>query len=108
MDDVVALCPRVIVIDKGRLSYDGALDALVHRIRPEKRIAFRLSRPVSKEAVVALGQVVTHSDAEVVLQASQDKVNEVVARALAELPVVDLTVTDPPLEEVMSEVFSRS
>jgi ABC-2 type transport system ATP-binding protein len=106
MDDVVALCPRVIVIDKGRLSYDGALDELVRRIRPEKRIAFRLSRPVPRAEVEALGQVVSHGEAEVVLQASQDKVNEVVALGLSRLPVVDLTVTDPPLEEVMSEVFA--
>ncbi len=46
MDDVAALCPRVIVIDKGQLSYDGALDELVQRIRPEKRVVLHLERPV--------------------------------------------------------------
>jgi ABC-2 type transport system ATP-binding protein len=37
MDDVAALCPRVIVIDKGTLSFDGKLEELVQQVRPEKR-----------------------------------------------------------------------
>ena len=50
MDDVAALCPRVIVIDKGKLSYDGALDELVKRVRPEKRVTLRFSKPVGARA----------------------------------------------------------
>ena len=49
-----------------------------------------------------------HDPAEAVLQVAQSEVNAVVSRALASLPVVDLTVENPPLEEVMSELFSRS
>jgi ABC-2 type transport system ATP-binding protein len=108
MDDVAALCPRVIVIDKGKLSYDGGLDSLALRMRPEKRIVFRLLRPVERADLEPLGTVVTHEVAEAVLQVSRDAVNTTVARALATLPVQDLTVENPPLEEVMSELFARS
>ena len=45
MEDVAALCPRVIVIDKGRLVYDGDLRELARRMRPEKRITVRLGDP---------------------------------------------------------------
>ena len=107
MDDVAALCPRVIVIDQGKLSYDGSLDELVRRIRPEKRIVLRLSKPVAADDLASLGKVVRHDPAEAVLQIAQSEVNGVVARALAQLPVVDLTVENPPLEEVMSELFAR-
>ncbi len=108
MDDVTALCPRVIVIDKGVLSYDGRLDQLVQRVRPEKRVVLRFSTPVSNAQVSELGTVVKHEPAEAVLQIPHDAVNQVVARALAALPVRDLNVEDPPLEEVMSELFARS
>ncbi|MBK7858154.1 MAG: ATP-binding cassette domain-containing protein [Archangiaceae bacterium] len=108
MDDVAALCPRVIVIDKGRLSYDGGLAELVQRVRPEKRVAFRLSAAVPLAQLEALGKVVRHDAAEAVLQVPMDQVNTVVGKALASLPVKDLTVENPPLEEVMSELFSRS
>lgn len=108
MDDVAALCPRVIVIDKGQLSFDGSLDSLVQRVRPEKRITLRFSQEVAKADVAAIGTVVKHEAAESVIQVAQDAVNAAVGQALKSLPVVDLNVENPPLEEVMSELFSRS
>ena len=108
MDDVAALCPRVIVIDKGELSYDGGLEALVQRVRPEKRVVFRLSLPVEAERLAPLGKVVSHENATAVLQVPQEKVNATITRALSSLPVMDLTVENAPLEEVMSELFAEN
>ncbi len=108
MDDVAALCPRVIVIDKGQLSFDGKLEELVQKVRPEKQIRFRFSMPVSRAAVEALGTVVSFEPAEAQIRLAYDRVNDSVGRALATLPVQDLNVENPPLEEVMSELFARS
>ncbi|NRD65427.1 ATP-binding cassette domain-containing protein [Corallococcus exiguus] len=108
MDDVAALCPRVIVIDKGQLSYDGSLDALVQRVRPEKRVVLRLGQPVDASLLASLGKVVSHEPGSAVLQVQQDAVNATVGRALSTLPVTDLTVENAPLEEVMSELFQES
>jgi ABC-2 type transport system ATP-binding protein len=108
MDDVAALCPRVIVIDVGRLSYDGPLDELVMRMRPEKRVALQFEREVPAAELGAFGTVVSSERLAAVLQVPQRELNETVARALARLPVRDLTVENAPLEEVMSELFARS
>ncbi|HEY5675387.1 MAG TPA: ATP-binding cassette domain-containing protein, partial [Myxococcales bacterium] len=62
MEDVAALCPRVMVIDKGRLIYDGGLPDLVRRVRPDKRVRLRLSRQVERRDLEALGTVVEHLD----------------------------------------------
>jgi ABC-2 type transport system ATP-binding protein len=88
MDDVTALCPRVIVIDKGRLTYDGDLRELVHRMRPHRRVAVR--KKDGTEQIHAIPQA--------------DLAHEV-ARLVAEPGVADLTVEDPPVEEVMRELF---
>lgn len=108
MDDVAALCPRVIVIDQGVLSFDGKLEELVQRVRPGKRLTLRFSAPVPRERVAELGTVLKHEAAESVLLVPQSAVNEAVARALATLPIRDLNVENPPLEEVMSELFAQS
>ncbi|HEX3772243.1 MAG TPA: ATP-binding cassette domain-containing protein [Polyangiaceae bacterium] len=107
MEDVARLCPRVIVIDRGKIVYDGALEALVERTRPDKRIVLRFARAVDAADLVALGRLVRHDAGESVLQVPKDAVNAVVGRALAQLPVSDLTVESAPLEEVMSELFAR-
>jgi ABC-2 type transport system ATP-binding protein len=108
MEDVAALCPRVIVIDKGRLIYDGNLKALVQQIRPGKRITIRLSQPADPERLTRLGTVATQTSEQVVLTVPATRLSEVLRDALVTLPVLDLAVEDPPLEEVMRELFDKA
>jgi ABC-2 type transport system ATP-binding protein len=108
MDDVLALCPRVIVIDRGRLIYDGDLRRLSREVRPDKRVVVRLGQPVAPAELSRFGQVVSSGEAQAVLRIGADDVPSAVARMLSALPVVDLAVEEPPLEEVMSELFRTS
>ena len=107
MDDVTALCPRVIVIDHGKLIYDGGLEALVLRVRPDKRVNLRLSKPVDRAELEKLGRVIELQPASAILQIPKAELQGAVSRALAALPLVDLTVEDPPLEEVMRDLFQQ-
>ena len=105
MDDVVALCPRVVVIDHGRLIYDGDLQELARRVRPDKRLTVRLSRAVERADLEKLGIVVSADAAHAVLSVPPARLQVVVRDALAALPIVDLTIEEAPLEEVMRELF---
>ncbi len=107
MDDVLALCPRVLVIHDGVLAYDGPLDTLAHQVRPEKRIVVSLSTPVTAQELEAIGKLVHHEPLRATLQIQRGELHDAMARLLARLPVQDLTVEDPPLEEVMAELFSK-
>jgi ABC-2 type transport system ATP-binding protein len=105
MDDVVALCPRVVVIDRGHLIYDGDLRELVRRVRPDKHVTIRLSKPVDPADLARLGTVVSVDAAQAVLSVPAAQASAVVRDALATLPIVDLSIEEPPLEEVMRELF---
>jgi ABC-2 type transport system ATP-binding protein len=112
MDDVSALCPRIIVIDKGALSFDGALEKLVAEVRPEKRIRVVLEE-VDRPRLDALGEKagakvigVEHNAA--TLQVAKDRLAEVTRLLLSELRVTDLEITGAPLEEVLGELFRRT
>jgi ABC-2 type transport system ATP-binding protein len=107
MEDVAALCPRIIVIDKGHLVYDGDLRGLARRIRPEKRITVRLASPADAELLAGVGKLVRSSDTEAVLSVPAERLNDALREVLAALPARDLSVEDPPLEEVMREVFQQ-
>ena len=105
MDDVVALCPRVVVIDHGRLIYDGDLRELARRVRPDKRLTVRLAHPVERADLERLATVVAAEPAQAVLSVPHARLQSVVRDALAALPIVDLTIEEAPLEEVMRELF---
>ena len=105
MDDVTALCPRIIVIDRGRLVYDGDLRALIRRMRPERRLTVRLAGPVEPERLLGLGFTAPPTDQQLVLGVKPEKLSDTVREVLAALPVADLAIEDAPLEEVMRELF---
>jgi ABC-2 type transport system ATP-binding protein len=77
-------------------------------VRPEKRLTLRFSAAVPREQLAELGSIVKYEGVECVLLVPQSAMNAAVAKALATLPVLDLNVENPPLEEVMSELFARS
>ena len=108
MADVTALCRRVIVINRGRLLYDGHLQALVERVAPHKLIHLTLSRPVEPGALAAYGQVQRHEGLEAELLVERAETTRIGARLLAEQPVADITISEPPIEEIISEVFAGS
>ena len=103
MEDVAALCPRVIVIDKGHLIYDGDLRTLARRIRPEKRITMHFSSLPAPGELDRLGNCVARSELQATLAVPAAQVTEAVRAALGRLPISDISVEDPPLEEIMQE-----
>jgi ABC-2 type transport system ATP-binding protein len=106
MADVTALCKRVIVISGGRLLYDGNLQSLVEQVAPHKLIHVTLSQPVAREILAGYG-IVEHLDGlEARLNVERAETTRVGARLLAELPVADITIAEPPIEEIIGEVFA--
>jgi ABC-2 type transport system ATP-binding protein len=105
MADVRALASRVVVIDHGKLLYDGALQGLVERHAPHKTITLRLERPIDGVDLGQYGDVVARDGMQIQVRTPKEAAPAVTARMLAELPVDDLSVEDPPLEEVIDQVF---
>jgi ABC-2 type transport system ATP-binding protein len=103
MDDIAALCPRVIVIDGGRIRFDGELADLVRRHRPLRRVRVKPPAPPERPPHV---EGLAQSGNEWVGDVAPEAVGEVVQRALAALPGAELTVEEPPLEEVFAEFFT--
>jgi ABC-2 type transport system ATP-binding protein len=108
MDDVAALCPRVIVIDKGRVLYDGDLRVLAQTIRPDKSIVLRYGSAPDRAALARVGTVVELDGAKAVLRVTQKAVREAVSHLLLDPKLADLTIEDPPLEEVLRDLFAKS
>jgi viologen exporter family transport system ATP-binding protein len=104
MADIEALCPRVIVIHHGKLLFDGQLAALVASFATHKTVTVELAEP--REDLDAYGEVVSREGLRTVLRVPKAETPKLTARLLADLPVLDLAVEDPPIEEVIERVFA--
>lgn len=105
MADITALCKRVLLIHEGQLVYDGNLDGLLDRFAPYREVQVELANPLSKDCASAYGEVESIEGLSVRFLVKREELMVGVAKMLAELEVVDLTVTDPPIEEVIGRVF---
>ncbi|HET9872856.1 MAG TPA: ATP-binding cassette domain-containing protein [Propionibacteriaceae bacterium] len=111
MADVEALCRRVIVIHRGRLLFDGSLAALVGQFAAHKVIAIEMEggSAISDAEIETLvdGTVTQRTSTGVTVRVAKAQTPIAAGRLLAALPVVDLTIEDPPIERVIEDVFAR-
>ncbi len=105
MADVEALCKRVVVIHHGRLVFDGDLSVLVKQFTEHKTIVVQLGD--CDADLKAYGEVVSCSDGLTTLRIPKAEAAHVTERLLADLPVIDLLIEDPPIEEVIERVFAQ-
>lgn len=105
MADITALCERVLMIHHGQLIYDGSLEGLIDRFSPCREVQVEFARPYSQSELAPYGnlQAIDKQSARYLVQ--QENLTGAIAKILADLQVVDLTVTDPPIEEVIGRVF---
>ncbi len=108
MDDIVALCKRVLVIHHGKLLYDGELGQLAQRMAPYKVIKVALRSDEGSAILDEIGTVVEREEARVTVRVPREAVAERTARIVRELEatLVDISVEDPPIEEVIDRVFA--
>ncbi len=104
MADVEALCKRVIVIHHGQILYDGDLSGLVERFSAYKTIGLTLDN--NTVDLSPYGEVTSRDGANVTLRVPKAETSRVTARLLSDLSVDDLTVEEPPIEDVIERVFA--
>jgi len=108
MADVTSLCDRIIIIHHGQLRYDGSLTSLSRRIAPYKLIGVALGEVMDCD-LRCYGDLVSteNGDGKQYIQVHAEQVNEITARILQDLPVRDLTIEDPPIEDVIERAFNE-
>lgn len=107
MADITALCPRVLLIHQGALFYDGGLDTLRERLAPWRQVRLELAEPVPAERLAPYGEVERLDGAAAWLLIGRDRVPACLNRLLADLPVLDLEVNEPPIEELIGRLFQQ-
>lgn len=108
MRDVEALCKRVLVITQGRLVYDGPLSEIAGQFGRSKLVKLQFDGNESPTGLERYGEVTSRQGPVIDLKVERDRVAEVLAAILDAHTVVDMSVQDPPLDQVIARVFEES
>ncbi|NLX05415.1 MAG: ATP-binding cassette domain-containing protein [Phycisphaerae bacterium] len=107
MADITALCPRVLLIHRGQLIYDGSIAGIIDRFAPYREIKIELDAPIPHDLLQRYGEVRSVQDRMAQIIVRRDELTAVVSRLLNEQKVCDLTVTDPPIDDIIGRLFKE-
>lgn len=106
MKDVEQLCKRIIIIDHGKILYDGALSDIVKKYVKNKTLSVVFEKPVSKEKLSRLGEVLEFEETSATISVPREKTSHIAAKLLEKFPVDDLNIEEANIEEIIRDVFS--
>jgi ABC-2 type transport system ATP-binding protein len=107
MQDVVDLCKRAIIINQGKIVFDGDLNRVNDVFAGSKVIKLQLSEMVTPSRLAAFGRVREQAEFSATLEVPRAEVKERSKLILDELPVVDFNIEDIPVEEGIALLYQR-
>ena len=105
MADITALCDRVLVIHQGQLIYDGSLNGLVERFSPCREVKIEFAQIYPRDKLETYAQVQEIEGASVQFLVPQELLTKTISQILERLEVVDLSISDPPIDDVIGQIF---
>ncbi len=107
MADVAEVCKRVIVIDQGTLRFDGTLKNLMLSYGGSRVLRLVFSSPVNNDLSI-YGRVISSSELDAAIEVSREESTHIAAKLLNDLPIADLAIEEPDVEDVVREMFLRN
>jgi ABC-2 type transport system ATP-binding protein len=106
MQDIEALCHRVIIIDHGKIFFDGPLSRIIDRFSGHKILSLTFEVPVTRD-FSSFGEVIEQTPVSVQLKVPRAKVTETCRQLLEACNVSDINVQELPVEEVIRQLFGE-
>lgn len=107
MEDVQQLAKRVIIIDKGVILYDGLLQKIVQKFAPHKVIEVDFNKEVERSELKKVGEVKGFEELHALIHVPREEASKRAGKLLANFPVKDLNIQEPPIEDIIREVFGQ-
>lgn len=107
MGDVKKLCQRVIMIDKGKIAFDGILSKITEKYATHKHLVIALSSEVDRSKLAQIGRIKSYEFPKVELEVPRGESSRRAAQLLQGFPVADLNIEETPIEEIIRQIFQN-
>ncbi len=107
MEDVRQLAKRVIIIDHGKILYDGKLENLVKKFAKYKVLSVVLDEYVSPEKLSKIGELTNYNFPKATIRVPRSASNVAASQLLQDFPVDDLNIEEPDIEDIIRDVFTK-
>ncbi|MDO8609464.1 MAG: ATP-binding cassette domain-containing protein [bacterium] len=108
MGDVEELCKRIIVIDLGKVIYDGTLEDVIKKYSKNKLLTIIFQKPIDVKKLSQFGEIKEHDSLKVRIAVPIENAQKVAAKLLVNYPIEDLNIEDPDIETIIRHIFSKT
>jgi ABC-2 type transport system ATP-binding protein len=108
MKDVAALCKRVVIIAGGQIVHDGSLEGVIDRFSDYKVLTLDFAGEQMPSDLARYGEVLEVAPPRARIEVDRNKIASVLSTVLANYAIQDVSVEDPPLEDVIASLFSMT
>ncbi len=108
MEDIIALCKRIIIINKGKIIYDGLIDDLMQKYAPNKMITVYFDEKIDERELICFGKIYKLNNFNVVFKVKRNNVKKVAAEILtSRLPVKDIDISEVDVDSIIRNIFDQ-
>ena len=107
MRDVEALCKRLLIITHGKVIYDGAISGIIEQFGRTKLVKLQFAGETTPAGLERFGEIVQEEGPAADLKVDRTRVAEVLGAILDRYTVIDMSVQDPPLDQMIARVFEE-
>ena len=107
MRDIEDLGERIIMLNKGRILYDGSKEGIYTQFKPLKRVKITFGGGIPQIDFTHFGKMVEHNTKSITLLVERDKAREIARDLLAKHSISDISFSDPPLEDIIAELYGE-
>lgn len=113
MSDITSLCPRLLLINHGRLAYDGGLSRLMERFSPVRILKLNLAddAPLDQQALDRLripAELTERQGHEYTLRVKKEDTIAASSALMARYSLVDFSIAEPPIEAVIDRIYAEA
>ena len=105
MEDIEKVCDRVIIINRGKIIYDGSRESLSTRYKNKKYLTVTFERKIDPDLLGKFGHIIESKELSYVLEVEAKKFPQIMASLSADFPVDDIDIRSVPLDEIMEDMF---
>lgn len=107
MEDIIQLCERIIIIDEGRIIYDGSIGALIQKYAPNKMITVFFNEEINKSKIKEFGEIYKFEGLKAVFKIKREKVKDAAGKILSsDLPVKDIEISEVDVDSIIRNIFT--
>jgi ABC-2 type transport system ATP-binding protein len=108
MDDIRELCERVIIINHGKIAYDGSIDALISTYATYKVIRITTTAPIIGADIQKFGEVEECNNLQASIRVDRREVRDVSAHIISsDLPIADISIQEPAIDDIVRIIFGQ-